>query len=178
MQSCVGDNAAASLRPLFAAALQCALHAHCNAAQLLQIQDAMLQILDVGWGAVHCCGQARLQVPSQPICNCIHCNAITPTVQSSNRTSEFRNSRDTKQQKCVSTSASNSCKQLQPRIAAESVSLIMQSRNTCQAAVTGQPQPCNWSCKCKPHKVQCNSRAGRSKQGAKGHRTRFGCGRI
>ena len=86
--------------------------------------------------------------------------------------------RNMKQQKCVSTSASNSCKQLQPRIAAESVSLIKQGRNTCQAAVIGPPQPCNWSCKCKPHKVQCNSRAGRSKQGAKGHRTRFGCGRI
>ena len=42
----------------------------------------------VGWGAVHGCGQVRLQVPSQPICNCIHCNAITPTVQSSNGTSE------------------------------------------------------------------------------------------
>ena len=54
----------------------------------------------------------------------------------------------------------------------------MPSRNTCQAAVTGQPQPCNWSCKCKPHKVQCNSRAGGSEQGAKGHWTRFGCGRI
>ena len=91
---------------------------------------------------------------------------------------QIRNSRDTNQQKCVSTSASNSCKQLQPWIAAESVSLIMANWNTCQAAVTGQPQPCNWSCKCKPHEVQCDSRAGRSKQGAKGHHTRFGCGQI
>ena len=34
------------MQSLFAAALQCALHAHCNAAQLLQNHDAMLQVLD------------------------------------------------------------------------------------------------------------------------------------
>ena len=34
----------------------------------------------VSWGTVHCYGQAWLQVPGQPICNCMLCNAITPTV--------------------------------------------------------------------------------------------------
>ena len=38
----------------------------------------------VGWSAVHCCGWAWLQIHASPICNCMHCNVVTPTVQSSN----------------------------------------------------------------------------------------------
>ena len=79
----VDDTEAATLRPLFAAALQCALHAHCNATQLLQIHDEMLQFLD-GW-LKHCplLWMSMAASSLQPICNCMHCNAITSTVQSS-----------------------------------------------------------------------------------------------
>ena len=156
----------------------CASRAHCNAAQLLQIQDAMLQISDGRLGRCPWLWTSAA-ASSKPA------DMQSHTLQSNHPKSakfqwdfRIRNSRDTSQQKRISTSASYSCKQLQPWIASESVSLIMQSWNTCQAAVTGQPQPCNWSCKCKPDKEQCNSRAGRSKQGAKGHWARFGCSWI
>ena len=46
-------------------------------------QDAMLRILDVSWGAHPLLWMSVAASSCQPICNCMHYNEMTPTVQSS-----------------------------------------------------------------------------------------------